>query len=153
MRVHVSALLPVCLAVAACGGGGGGSDTTAAAPGPYELIFTLDASYQTLHAGQPIQMALVRTVDGAVLAEKSGTVSATGDPSFLFAAGAVMQRGVAYAVHYWIDSNIGGGLSGNCDHKAFDHQWSVEFPTPTNDVNFVSSHNPTLTEDVCATFS
>jgi len=153
MRVHVSALFPVCMLVAACGGGGGGADATTATPALYELTFSLDASYQALHANQPIQMALVRTSDGAVLAEQSGTVSATGNPSFSFAAGAVMQPGVAYAIHYWIDSNIGGGLPGNCDHKAFDHQWSVEFPTPTNDVNFISSHEPTLTEDICATFS
>lgn len=153
MRVRASALLSVCLAVAACGGGGGGSDATTVAPALYELTFSLDASYQAIHANQPIQMALVRTSDGTVLAEKSGTVSATADPSFSFAAGAVMQRGTPYAIHYWIDSNIGGGLPGNCDQKAFDHQWSVEFPTPTNDVNFIVSHDPTLTEDVCATFS
>jgi len=97
-------------------------------------------------------MALIRSSDGVVIAEQTGTVSATQNPSFSFAAGAVMQRGTAYAVHYWIDSNIGGGLVGNCDHKDFDHQWSVEFPSPTNDVDFTVSHDPALTEDVCSTF-
>lgn len=122
------------------------------AVGPFQLTFSLDATFQVPHGNQPIRMAAVRLSDGFVVAETSGTVSATQNPSFTFAAGAVMQRGTSYAIHYWIDSNINGGTLGICDPKAIDHQWSVEFLSPTNDVNFTVSYNPALTEDVCATF-
>jgi len=80
-------------------------------------------------------------------------VSATQNPSFSFNAGAVLQRGVGYEVHYWIDSNIAGGSPGVCDPKAIDHQWSFEILSATNDVMFTTSYNPALTEDVCGTFA
>jgi len=149
MHIKTSALALACLAVAACGGG---SDDNATNPGPYRLTFSLDASFQGPHGGQPIRIALVRSFDRFVVAEAGGTVSAAQNPSFIFATGAVMQRGTAYEVHYWIDSNIGGGALGVCDPKAIDHQWSTEFPFPTNDVSFTVSYQPALTEDVCSTF-
>lgn len=139
------------LLLAACGSGDDG--TSSGSPGPYRLTFSLDASFHTAHGGQPIQIAVVRASDGVVVAEGSGTVSATLNPSFFFAAGAVMERGTAYEVHYWIDSNIGGeGTLGVCDPKEIDHQWSVEFPSPTNDVNFTVRYDPALVEYVCDTF-
>lgn len=64
----------------------------------------------------------------------------------------MMERGTAYAVHYWIDSNINGGALGVCDPTTIDHQWSVEFFTPTNDINFIASYQPELTEYICSTF-
>jgi len=89
-----------------------------------------------------------------VMGRAGGTVSATGNPTFMYAPGAVMQRGTGYKVHYWIDSNLGGqGTQGTCDPPAVDHQWSVEFPFPTNDITFTTAHNPALVEDVCRTFS
>ena len=118
--------------------------------GPFELTFSLDASFQTPHGGQPIRIAVVR--GGVVVAQASGMVSATQNPSFTFAAGAVLEEGITHEVHYWIDSNIGGGTPGICDPKAIDHQWSTEFSSPTNDVNFSVPHQPALTEDVCDTF-
>jgi len=151
MGMNLSAFIPVCLVVAACGGGGGGDDT-AADPGPYELTFSLDASFQAPHGNQPIRIAVVRIADGVVVDEASGIVSATQDPSFSFASGAVMERRLGYAAHYWIDSNIGGGTVGVCDPIAIDHQWSAEFFSPTNDVDFTTSYQPALTEDVCSTF-
>jgi hypothetical protein len=42
---------------------------------------------------------------------------------------------------------------GVCDPKAIDHQWNVEFLSPTNYVDFTVSHEPALTEDVCSTFT
>lgn len=143
-------LLMTCLAVAACSEDGGDA---VADPGPYELRFSLDESFQAPHGDQPISIALVRLTDGIVLAEDSGIVSATQDPSFTFAPQEMMERGTAYAVHYWIDSNIGGGTLGICDPTTFDHQWSVEFFSPTNDVNFTVSYQPALTEYVCNTFT
>jgi len=119
--------------------------------GPFQLRFSLDSSFQTLHGGQPIQIAVVR--GGVVVAQTSGTVSATQNPSFSFAAGAVLERGITYEVHYWIDSNIGGGTPGVCDPKAIDHQWSTEFVWPTNDVDFPVSYQLWLVEDICHTFN
>lgn len=138
-----------CLAVAACGE----DDTvTVPDPGPYQLTFSLDTSFQIPHGNHPIHIALVRLTDGVVVAEDSGIVSATEDPSFSFTPNAMMERGTAYAVRYWIDSNIGGGTIGVCDPITFDHQWSTEFFSPTNDVNFTAMYQPQLTEYVCNTF-
>jgi len=122
-----------------------------AADGPFQLTFSLDASFQASHGGQPIQIAVVR--GGVVVAQASGTVSATQDPSFFFDAGAVLEQGIAHEVHYWIDSNIGGGTSGVCDPEAIDHQWSTEFVWPTNDVELTVAYQLWLIEDVCDTFN
>ncbi len=130
------------------------SDDTAAPPagGPYRLTFRLDASFQTPHGGQDIAIAIVRASDGSVVVQANGAVSATQDPSFLWSTGPVMQAGIDYEVHYWIDSNFGGGTSGVCDPKAIDHQWSVELMSVSNDITWTTSHEPALTEDVCTTF-
>lgn len=120
-------------------------------PGPYELVFSLDASFQSTHGGDPIQIAVLRS-NGTVVAQSSGTISSTQNPCFTFMPGTVLQRGLGYEVHYWIDSNIAGGTLGVCDPVSIDHQWSVEFIFPLNDVNFTASYSPALTEDVCSTF-
>lgn len=139
----------VCLAIAACSGGSGDTVTN---PGPYRITFSLDASFQTPHGGEPIRIALVRLSDGSVLVEDNGTVSASGNPSFSFTTTAIMDRGTSYAVRYWIDSNIGGGTLGVCDSTTFDHQWSTEFYNVTNDINFTVGYRPGLVEYVCNTF-
>lgn len=147
MCLKKSFLVLACLAVAACGG-----DDTVTDPGPYQLTFYLDSSFQIPHGNQQIRIALVRLTDGIVIEEDIDIVSTTEDPSFAFTPLAMMERGTAYTVHYWIDSNIGGGTQGICDPKTVDHQWSVEFFTPTNDVNFTAWYQPELTEYVCNTF-
>jgi len=119
---------------------------------PYDLTFSLDASFQAPHGGQPVAWAVVRTDDGAVVARGNGTISATKNPSFSFKQFDLLERKTDYEVHYWIDSNIGGGTLGVCDPKAIDHQWSVEFLAPVNDIDFTTSYQPALTEDVCSTF-
>lgn len=83
-----------------------------------------------------------------------GTVSATQNPSFSFMSGAVMERGIDYEVHYWIDSNIGGGTLGVCDPITNDHQWRVQYPSVTNNKNLSVTHNPdpALMVYVCPTF-
>lgn len=117
------------------------------------MTFSLDNTFQGPHGNQPIRIALVRSSDNVVVAgDNNGTVSATRNPSFSFVSGAVMERGTDYEVHYWIDSNIGGGTPGVCDPVTMDHQWRVEFPSVTNDKVFTVSHQPALTEDVCSTF-
>jgi len=139
--------------VAAVGCGGGNNLTSPSESGPFELVFSLDASFQSVHGGHPISIAVVRSSNGSVVARENGVVSPTQNPSFRFATGRVMLRGATYEVHYWIDSNIGGGSPGACDPRAIDHQWSVEFLSVTNDIMFVTSFNPALTEDVCRTFT
>jgi len=144
-------LMLACLALPACGGGGGGGDS-GPGPGPYQLTFLLDASFQAPHGNQPIRIALVRSSDGVVVEENRGIISPLLNPSFSFMPVARLERGTAYAVHYWIDSNLGGGTLGICDPETIDHQWSVEFQSPTNDINFTVGYQPALVEPVCATF-
>jgi hypothetical protein len=144
-------LTVVVLLLAACGNGDG-NDTVPAPSGPFQLTVSLDRSFHNDHGDQPISIALVRLSDAVVIVNSSGTVSATQNPSFSFVTGAVIERGTVYAVHYWIDANIGGGTPGVCDPKEFDHRWSVEFLSPPRDLNFTVSHQPALTEDVCGTF-
>jgi hypothetical protein len=118
--------------------------------GPFGLTFSLDSSFQATHGGQPIRIAVVR--GDVVVAQTSGTVSATQDPPFSFTADAVLMRGITHEVRVWIDSNLGGGTLGVCDPEAIDHQWSTEFPWPTNDVDFTLKYQTWLMEDVCDTF-
>lgn len=149
MRIKSAAHAIALLVVAACGGD---KNSTPFDPGPYQLTFSLDATFQAPHGNQPIRLAVVRISDGFIVSETSGTVSSTQAPAFSFAAGAVLERNRAYAVHYWIDSNIAGGTLGVCDPKDIDHQWSMEILSATNDVNFSVGYEPTLTENVCSTF-
>ena len=151
MHLRLVLLVLACLPVVACDTGGDGSSTSSD-PGPYQLTFSLDASFQTPHGSEPIRIALVRLTDGLVLEEDFGTVSAMSDPAFSFAPATMLERGTSYAVHYWIDSNIGGGTLGLCDPTSYDHQWSTEFFTPTNDIDFAVGYQPALTEYVCDTF-
>jgi len=143
-----------CLTMAACDvvGDGGGGGRSKFDPGPYRIIYSLDESFQVPHGNQPIRIALVRLTDGLVLEEASGTVSATKNPTFTFSPAEMMERGTSYAVHYWIDSNIGGGTLGLCDPTSYDHQWSTEFFNPTNDIDFLVGYEPALVEYVCDTF-
>ncbi len=137
------------VALAACGGDDGVTTPT----GPFQLIFQGDASFGGPHGGQSISVALVRTSDGAVVAQQTGTVSATADPAFSFTFSALLDIGVAYQVDYWIDSNFGGGTAGVCDPKANDHQWSVAIAAVAEDVTITEVHNAANTVDVCSTFA
>lgn len=146
-------LLPVLILVLVAGAACDGNSSSPTSPtGPYRLTFSLDATFQEPHGGQSIAIALVRTADGSVVVQANGAVSPTQDPSFTWSTGPVMQAGDDYEVHYWIDSNLGGGTLGVCDRKAIDHQWSVEFPAVANDKDHTVSHNDALTENVCETF-
>jgi hypothetical protein len=118
-----------------------------------DLTFALDASFQGPHGGHPISVAVLRTGDGAVVARQIGTVSASEDPAFSSAFPGLLVVGVAYQVHYWIDSNFGGGSVGVCDPKENDHQWSVDVPAVQGDVAITEAHNDATTMDVCPTFS
>ena len=151
MFLKFSYIVTAFLALAACGGGNSGDETNTN-PGPYTITFSLDDSFQTPHGNDPIRIALVRLSNGLVIAEEFGTVSATESPSFSFTTAGMMERGISYAVHYWIDSNINGGTLGLCDDTEYDHQWSTEFFTVTNDIDFTVGYEPGLVEYVCDTF-
>jgi hypothetical protein len=147
----ITALLAPAVALFATLGCGTEDELTGSKP-PYDLTFALDATFQAPHGGQPIEWAVVRTSSGTVEDQGSGTISATQNPSFLFTARSVMDRGEDYEVHFWIDSNIGGGTAGVCDSEAIDHQWRIQILSVPQDVHFLASYLPAQTEDVCATF-
>ena len=130
------------VAVGACG-----DDLT------FQLIFEIDASFQGPHTGHAIMVAVVRTSDGAVVAQQTGSVSGTADPAFSFTSLGLLDEGETYQVHYWIDSNFGGGTVGVCDPKANDHQWNVAIAAVAGDVTITESHNAANTVDVCTTFT
>jgi hypothetical protein len=148
-----SAALLIVLAALALAGCNDGDEVTGPTAGPFQLTFSLDASFRGPHGGQSVNIAVLRSSDGVMVAGGDGLVSTTQDPSFTFAAGAVLEAETDYEVHYWIDSNFGVGTPGVCDTKEIDHQWSVEFLSVSSDVAWIASHDPSLTEDVCSTFS
>lgn len=128
----------------ACGGDG---DTAPA--GPYTLTFAGDASFHDPHGGQAINVTLVGVSSGED-ETMTGTVSADADPAFRFSFEDALAAGQVYRVHYWIDSNFGGGIEGVCDSKDTDHQWAENVGTATGNVDLTVSHAPAATESVCA---
>ena len=129
------------VAMGACGGN------------EYQLIFAIDASFQGPHPDHDIAVAVVRTSDGAVLDEQLGTVSGTADPAFTFTWLDILEEDEAYQIHYWIDSNFGGGTVGVCDPPANDHQWNVGIASVASDVTLTEVHNAANTVAVCSTFA
>ena len=115
-----------------------------------DLTFAGDATFQTPHGDQDIYVAVVR--DGAVLATDQGVVSTSADPSFSFDFPGVLVIGIAYEVHYWIDSNFNGGTVGTCDPPVNDHQWNIPVPAVTADVIHTETHDASATEEVCSSF-
>jgi len=117
---------------------------------PYTLTFEGDGTFTGPHGGQPIAAALIRDLDGAVLERMSGTVAASGSPSFSFAFTPSLDPVAHYTVNYWIDSNFVSGTVGVCDLPAYDHQWSV--PMPRDQALYTDTHRPAAVTDVCASF-
>ena len=105
--------------------GSGGSDGITPPPGPFDLTLVGDASFQGPHGGQAIYVAVLDLAD-EVVAQEDGTISATLDPAFSFTISDLLAN-QGYEIHYWIDSNVGGGSVGVCDLPGIDHQWSVAF--------------------------
>ncbi len=128
--------------------GGTGPDV-----GPFSLTFRLDDSFQGPHGGQEIFVVVFEASTGTEIARDNGTVSATQNPSFSFATGDVLAEDTEYGIHYWIDSNFGGGSEGVCDATNNDHQWSVDVAAPTTDVTITEAHDPSGITDVCASFA
>jgi hypothetical protein len=142
----LAGLLLALVGTAAC------NEETAAPDGPYTLTFEGNESFQGAHGDQTIRVALLDAA-GEVDAVQSGTVSATATPSFSFTFEDALESGASYEVHYWIDSNFGGGTASVCDPMTTDHQWAVPVNAVAGDVTVTDSHRPTEIEDVCSTFA
>lgn len=123
----------------------------------FDLTFTGDASFQGAHGGQDLTAAVVRAESGLsggalVVATAATVVSASEDPSFSLAFPGVLVLDDEYEIHYWIDSNFGGGTVGACDPPANDHQWVLDIGVVDGDVGAADTHRPGETESVCSTF-
>lgn len=141
-------LLPlVLLGVAACD-----DDGSEPQSGPYTLTFEGDASFQGAHGDQTIRVALL-SGDGTVESVMEGTVSAAADPAFSFTFPDALEASQPYEIHYWIDSNFGGGAAAVCDGPATDHQWRLSVDPAMDDVTMTDTHRPGETELVCSTFA
>ncbi|MDX1673487.1 MAG: hypothetical protein R3314_01700 [Longimicrobiales bacterium] len=141
------AALVALVGLTACDGDSTGMED----PGPYTLTFEGDASFQGAHGGQTLRAALVS--GGTVEATAETTVSASADPAFSLTFEDAVAADQSYEIHYWIDSNFGGGAEAVCDGPDTDHQWSLDVPSATEDLTVTDTHRPTETMDVCATFA
>ncbi|MDR5901779.1 hypothetical protein [Halomonas icarae] len=117
-----------------------------------DLTFEGDGTFNGPHGGQEVHAAVVDVDSGDVVATESGTVSADEAPAFSFDFPGVLKEGGSYEVHYWIDSNFGGGREGACDPKGTDHQWSVSLEATSEALTHEDTHRPAEQADVCATF-
>ena len=121
--------------------------------GPFTLAFSGDASFQDAHADQTIHV-VVEDELGEVVASESGTVSGTADPAFSFTFENILEEGEAYALKYWIDSNFTEeGSEGVCDPPETDHQWEIDVPAVSDDVDIDEVHRPEETSSVCDAFA
>ena len=158
-RTTVSVLLLLaCLFTLHCDDG---DEVIISGSGPYSLRFSLAADFQ-IYGGQTISWALLRSDTGEKLVAGRGTISDTTNPAFSVNTGDVMLFGVPHQMHYWIDSNIGGGTPGVCDPvvrdeddeiiESFDMQWIAPFGGATDDLVFIAIYSPDRVQDVCDTF-
>jgi hypothetical protein len=118
-------------------------------PGSFNLAVTIPASYPAEHAGQTYAMALVEGVSGLERDTQVGLILASGEAVVTFAD--LVEEGVDYEIHLWIDSNLAGGTVDTCDGPPayFDHQWLYQAGQYTEDGAFtLPDHNTTFT-DVC----
>lgn len=119
----------------------------------HDLTFRGDASFSGPHGGQAIHVVVTHAAKRVVVARRSGTVSAEGDPAFLFTFEDLLPRREWFEVRYWIDSNLGGGTMGKCDPKDIDHQWvRTVGALKAEDVTLRAAHLPEATADVCQSF-
>lgn len=118
----------------------------------HDLTFTGDGSFIGPHGGQAVQVALYDVAAGEVVATESGSVAAEEGPAFSFSFPGALEEGRLYDVHYWIDSNFGGGSEGSCDPVNVDHQWRVALTDVTESVSLEVAHDPAEQAPVCTSF-
>lgn len=138
-----------------------GDQIVSGGAGPYSLRFSLAGDFQQ-YGGQQVSWALLRSDTGQRLVTGAGTISPTANPPFTANTGNVLLFGVPHEMHYWIDTNIGGGTPGECDPvvrdddgelvESFDRQWTAPFGGATDHLVFIAIHDPDRVQDVCDSF-
>ncbi|ATJ81519.1 hypothetical protein ACFPTY_00940 [Halomonas beimenensis] len=123
------------------------------AEGGHDLTFTGAGSFNAPHGGQTIQVAVYDVTAGEVVASQSGQVAKEEPQAFAFTFPGVLQEGHLYDIHYWIDSNFGGGSEGVCDPVNIDHQWREALNAITEAVTLHVEHRAEHQAPVCATFA
>ena len=136
------------VALGACGTGTG----TGIPRGPHDLILQGDASFHGPHGSQSISVAVVGFGE-VLVAQGANTVSSSADPAFSFTFPGLLVDGFPYEVHYWIDSNDGGGSAGVCDAPVNDHQWSGASFSAQEDATITVDHDDANTAEVCSIFA
>lgn len=118
----------------------------------HDLTFVGDGTFNLPHGEQAIQVALYDVAAGEVVATDSGSVSPDEEPAFSFTFSGALEEGKLYDVHYWIDSNFGGGNEGRCDPMDTDHQWRVALTDISEPVSLEVTHDPAGQAPVCTSF-
>ncbi|MBS9403558.1 hypothetical protein KG088_07945 [Halomonas sp. TRM85114] len=118
----------------------------------HDLTFVGDGTFNLPHGEQAIHVALYDVAAGEVVATDSGSVSPDQEPAFSFTFSGALEEGNLYDVHYWIDSNFGGGSEGSCDPVNVDHQWRVALTDISEPVSLEVSHDPDEQAPVCTSF-
>ncbi|WP_240454077.1 hypothetical protein [Halomonas sp. NO4] len=119
----------------------------------HDLTFAGDGTFNTPHGGQTVQVAVYDVAAGEVVATQSTTVEQTAEPAFSVSFEGVLEEGRLYDVHYWIDSNFGGGSEGSCDPVNVDHQWRVALADISEAVDLEVGHDPAEQAPVCTSFA
>ncbi|WP_051530270.1 MULTISPECIES: hypothetical protein [Halomonas] len=118
----------------------------------HDLTFTGDGSFISPHGGQTIHVALYDVTAGEVVASDTGSVSTSEEPAFSFTFPGALEEGRLYDVHYWADSNFGGGSEGQCDPINIDHQWREALIHVESSVTLDVVHEPAMQAPVCTSF-
>ncbi|MEQ5803026.1 hypothetical protein [Halomonas sp. H10-9-1] len=128
------------------------ASTSVLASEGHDLTFTGDGSFIGAHGGQSVHVALYDVAKGEVVASDAGSVSEGESPAFSFSFPGALEEGRLYDVHYWIDSNFGGGSEGQCDPVNVDHQWRVALIHVEAPVTLEVAHEPSRQAPVCTSF-
>ena len=118
----------------------------------HDLTFSGDGTFVAPHGGQAIEVALFDVTAGEVVATDTGTVASEEPPAFSFTFPGALEEGRLYDVHYWIDSNFGGGSEGSCDPVNVDHQWRVALTNVSESLSIEVAHDPAEQAPVCTSF-
>lgn len=118
----------------------------------HDLTFSGDGSFIGAHGGQAIHVALYDVAAGEVVVSDAGRVSVNTPLAFTFTFSDALEEGRLYDVHYWIDSNFGGGSEGQCDPVNIDHQWRAALIHIEGPVTLEVAHEPSKQAPVCTSF-
>lgn len=118
----------------------------------HDLTFSGDGSFIAPHGGQAVHVALYDVAAGEVVASDAGSVSMNAPSAFSFTFPGALEEGRLYDIHYWIDSNFGGGSEGQCDPVNVDHQWRAALIHIEGPVTLEVAHEPSRQAPVCTSF-